>query len=303
MKALIKDGPHLSLADLPLPDLLSDQVRVSVKTAGLCRTDLLVMQNKLPSRNPLIPGHECAGVITECGTDVNSLEPGQKVSVNPMIGCGSCDFCLLQRPHQCADVKMLGMHLHGAFAEYIDVPARAVYVLPQQLSWQQAAYLEPLAAAFGIFQADIQSHQQGWVLGQNRISELSHRLLGLRGLQSGKGDLSRQADNSLDYIVETGLTDAQLPEVIHCLKPGGKLIAKTRHLESIAVPWQALVRKDIQIQGHYYGSFAEVQDFLNQDSAILDAFFDGLIGETYPLAQWADFVAAASENSKPFLIF
>lgn len=302
MKALLKEGPHLSLIEIPLADLPTGHVRIRVRAAGLCRTDTLIMQGKLPCRDPLIPGHEFSGEIAECGKDVASFEIGQKVSVNPMIGCGNCEYCLLQKPHQCPDVHMLGMHLHGAFAEYIDVPSRAVYVLPEQLSWQQGAYMEPLAAAFGLFQANIQTHQSGWVLGRNRISELSQRLLYLRGFKSGQGDLSQQDDNSLDYVIETGLTESQLQDVIRCLKPGGRLIAKTRHLESIALPWHLLVRKDIHIQGHYYGSFAEVQHFLNQESVVLSALFEGLIGKSYTLEQWTGFVAAASESSKPFLL-
>lgn len=302
MKALVKDGDRLELQELPLPVPAADEVRIRVRAVGLCRSDLLVMQGKLPAISPLIPGHEFAGEIEALGRAVTGFETGQAVSAHPLIGCGNCPHCLARQPEHCHQTQMIGMQRQGAFVEYLCLPAHALWRLPDHLSWLQGAYSEPLAAAFGIFDSQLKPAQRGWVLGHNRISELSSRLLKWRGFSCGQGSLAAQPDNSLDFVVETGLEDLDFDQICRVLKPGGSLIAKSRHLDALPLPWSQLVRKDLRLEGHYYGPFAQVREFLQQPADMLGPLFEGLIGPSFRLEDWRDFIAAGGEHSKPFLV-
>ncbi len=296
MLALIKEGSQLQLQELPIPEPQTGEVLIRVRAAGLCRTDVLVMQGKLPAINPLIPGHEFAGEITAIGSDITQFQLGQPVTVHPLIGCGLCPCCQIKRPEHCPDVQMLGVERHGAFAEYICVPAQAVWQVPDSLSWQEAAYTEPVAATLGVLRAGIQPEQKGWITGSNRIAALTSRVLNLHGCQPGIGSLAEFEPDSLDYVIETGLKAEELPTILQVLKPGGTLIAKSRHLGELPLPWNMLVRKDIRLQGLYYGSFKQALAMINTE------LLGDLMGKSYRLSDWQSFIAPAPEAQKPFLV-
>lgn len=302
MQALVKEGAQLRLQELPLPEVGSADVLIRVRAAGLCRTDLLVMQGRLAAASPLIPGHELAGEVADLGAEVQGFRLGDRVTVHPQIGCGRCGACQRRQPERCPEVKMLGVDLHGAFAEYLCVPAHAVWQLPADCDWLQGAYAEPLAAMLGIFRAGMTAQQRGWVLGQNRIAVMTRRLLGLEGFHAGLGRLDEVEPDSLDYLIETGLSAAELPQALACLRPGGVLIAKSRHLDALPLPWSLLVRKDLRIQGLYYGDFAEALALLERPADVRGRLFEGLLGERFALADWALFASPGPEVSKPFLV-
>lgn len=295
MRALVKEGSRLQLQELPVPLPAADEVLIRVRAAGLCRTDALVMAGQLPAANPLIPGHELAGEVAGYGPATRGWRLGEPVTVHPQIGCGTCGACAGRRPEHCRNVRMLGVDLHGAFAEYVCVPAHAVWHLPAELDWRQGAYAEPLAAMLGVFRV-LEPGQRGTVLGDNRIAEMTRRLL------SWKGFCLSEA-GELDFLIESGLDSAALAAALERLRPGGQLIAKSRHLAALELPWSQLVRKDLRIQGLYYGDFAEAVALLAQPPAVRAGLFAGLIGPSFDLAHWPDFIAPGPESAKRFVVF
>lgn len=303
MKALVKEGSRLQLQDVSVPEPGPDEVLIRVRSAGLCRTDQLVMNGSLPARDPLIPGHELAGEIAAVGEDVRDLHRAEPVTVHPLVGCGACAACQRLRPEHCAEAAMIGVDYHGAFAEYLCAPARATWRLPEGLGWKEAAYAEPLAATLGIFRSGIQPKQAGWVMGSSRIALLTAGLLQRRGFAVGMGALEGVEPNSLDYVVETGLHVQEVDRVLEVLRPGGCLIAKSRHQGVLPLPWSRLVRKDLCIRGLYYGGFADALVLLSQ-ADVRELLVD-LMGPAYALADWRAFVspqANESERRKPFLV-
>lgn len=297
MKALLKTGARLQLSNLDLPEPGLDEVLIRVHMAGLCRTDILVIQGKLPCLDPLIPGHELAGQIVSCGADVAALKAGDRVTVHPLIGCGACNWCQRKEPEHCAQAQMLGVDRHGAFAEYLCVPARNCYRLPQGLSWQVGAYTEPVAAALGSLKSGILPGQQGMVCGHNRIAELTRRLLKQRGIIPLEQDLHTLPSRQLDYVIESQLNPDLLSEILRVLKPGGLLILKSRHLENFPLPWSEFVRREIRLQGLYYGSFEEALNLLNSDTLELE----DLLGQSFALDAYASFLTPQTEDRKSFL--
>src|SRR5262245_37220634 len=114
MRALIKEGGSVRLAQVPEPTLASDDdVLVRVAFAGVCRTDLLVASGRLPSRDPIVLGHELSGVIAAAGNAAGGLREGDRVTVAPLCPCRRCARCCEGK--SCGAPEMLGVTRHGAF--------------------------------------------------------------------------------------------------------------------------------------------------------------------------------------------
>jgi len=136
-------GQPLSLDEVPLPEPGPDEVRVRVRAAGVCGTELHFTEGLYaPSRVPMTLGHEAAGVVDAVGEEVHGWAQGQRVVVYYYLFCGACRWCLLGRQNLClAPRGVLAFAADGAFAEYVVVPARCLVALPDHVPFAQAAPL------------------------------------------------------------------------------------------------------------------------------------------------------------------
>jgi len=128
----------LSLDSVPVPEMGSRDVLVKIKASGICQSDLHLWRGAAPSL-PLIPGHETAGIIERVGENVKNLKPGDRVVCDNALTCGDCYYCDSGRGHFCASIKDVGWNVDGGYAEYIVLPSRAVYHLPDEISFEEAA--------------------------------------------------------------------------------------------------------------------------------------------------------------------
>ena len=146
MKAVVFTAPEvLSIRRVADPTCQPDEVIVQVARVGICGTDLHIYRNEYMSNFPLIAGHEFAGIIVEVGDRVTQFRPGDRVAVDPNLYCGECYFCRNQQANHCLNWQGVGVTRPGAFAEYVAVPARACYLLPDSLTDMQAAFIEPVS--------------------------------------------------------------------------------------------------------------------------------------------------------------
>lgn len=131
----------LTLTDQPKPTIGPDDVLINVKAIALNRLDLFVRGGSPALKLPLphIPGSDGAGVIAEIGANVKELKVGQRVTINPGLSCGHCDFCLAGEQSLCAEFKILGEHTTGTAAEFVKVPAVSVLPIPDDFPFEQAA--------------------------------------------------------------------------------------------------------------------------------------------------------------------
>ncbi|HYK91665.1 MAG TPA: zinc-binding dehydrogenase [Acidobacteriota bacterium] len=144
MKAvrLVHPGQPLRMQDLPVPDVGSRDVLIRVKAAGICHSDAHYRAGISAVRPlPRTLGHEIAGVVEKCGTDVVRLHPGNRVCVHYMATCGDCEYCNRGVEQFCTSGKMIGKHRDGGYAEYICVPARCAFTLPSEIPWEHGAIL------------------------------------------------------------------------------------------------------------------------------------------------------------------
>jgi 2-desacetyl-2-hydroxyethyl bacteriochlorophyllide A dehydrogenase len=153
MRALIKTAPgvgNFSVMDTPMPAPAPGEALVRILRSGLCGTDLLVYDDvyrgrKRPVPYPLIPGHEASGEVVELGPGTPGLAPGTRVAVEAVTGCGACFHCVRGNYNLCQDWHHIGLTIAGAFAEFVVVPASSLFPLPDTVSLDNAAFLEPLA--------------------------------------------------------------------------------------------------------------------------------------------------------------
>jgi threonine 3-dehydrogenase len=153
MKALVKAKRErgIWMQDVPKPTVGHNDVLIRVNRSAICGTDIHIYQwddwaqHTIPV--PLAVGHEFYGTIVECGIEVRGFEPGDRVSAEGHITCGVCRNCRAGRRHLCMNTKGVGVNRPGAFAEYIAVPAFNVFKLPDAITDDMAAILDPLGNA------------------------------------------------------------------------------------------------------------------------------------------------------------
>jgi 2-desacetyl-2-hydroxyethyl bacteriochlorophyllide A dehydrogenase len=146
MKALVIEGPRkASIQEVPYPKPGLGEVTIKVKNVGICGTDFHIYEGDFISPFPLIPGHEFSGTIHELGEGVSGYEVGDRVSADPSLFCGACQFCLSHRGNHCENWQAIGVTTNGSMAEFVSVPLRNVVKLPDTMSFEVGAFIEPMA--------------------------------------------------------------------------------------------------------------------------------------------------------------
>ncbi len=154
MKAIIKTGafPGIEFADIEKPAPGPDEVLIKVEVSAICGTDMHYYHwdqggrdfaEKFHIKWPLVLGHECSGTIVEVGSNVKDRSAGERVSLETHIPCGTCYQCQNDMPHNCANMTVYGTNYNGCFAEYALAPSKVAFVLPDGVSMEEGALLEP----------------------------------------------------------------------------------------------------------------------------------------------------------------
>lgn len=146
MKAVVITGKNKAeVKEVSMPIPCTDEVVIRVKAAGLCGTDYHIFNGTYPANYPIIPGHEFSGVISAVGSNVKEWSVGQRVTADPNIYCGRCDYCLRNESNMCENMQAVGVTRNGAFAEYVAVPAATVFALSDNMTYDEGAFVEPLS--------------------------------------------------------------------------------------------------------------------------------------------------------------
>ena len=153
MKALVKDqaAPGLCLKEVAPPKIEDHEVLVKIHKTGICGTDIHIYnwdewaQATIPV--PLVIGHEFYGTVAELGKKVTNLSVGDRVSGEAHLTCGICRNCRAGKRHLCPETKGIGVHMPGAFAEFLKLPAENIYKISDQITDKVAAILDPLGNA------------------------------------------------------------------------------------------------------------------------------------------------------------
>jgi len=147
MKAAIFDAPQtMHVGDWATPRPGPHDVLVAVKATGICAGDIYIYQGKNPyATYPIIGGHEICGTIAEVGQNIRGLRVGQTVVIEPFLGCGQCYPCRVGKSNCCANLRILGVHQAGGYADLVVAPATNIHPVPDGLSPVFASFAEPVA--------------------------------------------------------------------------------------------------------------------------------------------------------------
>lgn len=149
MKALVYEGPRtMNMREMPIPTPGEDEVLIEIRRVGICGSELggYLGHNSL-RKPPLVMGHEFSGIVHQLGRRVTSVNEGDRVTVNPLVSCDRCMYCQTGMAHLCPQRQLIGAHRPGAFAEYVTVPEKNIYLLPDNVSFDAGSFAEPFACA------------------------------------------------------------------------------------------------------------------------------------------------------------
>jgi len=168
MKAAVCTGiGQIDVRDVPKPTPKPGEVLVRIKSIGVCGSDVDGYRGQHPMIGfPIILGHECSGIIAEVGEGVDPDRIGEAVTVEPFFTCGVCPFCAEGTYNFCADLKIIGHQVPGAFAEYMPIPSKFAHFKPDNVDFEEAAILEPCSGALhAVRRCKIQSGDTVVIIG------------------------------------------------------------------------------------------------------------------------------------------
>ncbi|MDA1191940.1 MAG: alcohol dehydrogenase catalytic domain-containing protein, partial [Candidatus Poribacteria bacterium] len=181
MRAVVIDAPEtMRLGEWERSPIGAGDARVSVAAAGVCAGDMYIYLGKNPySTYPVVAGHEVSGVVEEVGESVEGVEVGDRVVVEPFLGCGTCYPCRVGKSNCCVRLQIIGVHRPGGYAESVVAPATHVHRVPEGLSLRDAAFAEPVAIA-------VQACRRGDVSADDTVLILGCGPIGLALIEVAK---------------------------------------------------------------------------------------------------------------------
>jgi len=323
MKALVlKEYGRFSYEDVDMPKPGKDDVLIRVKACAICGSDVHGMDGSTGRRiPPIVMGHETSGVIESVGENVTKFKPGDRVTVDSTIYCGECGYCLRGEFNLCDNRKVLGVscsdyRLNGAFAEYIAVPQRIVYRLPDNVSFEQATVIEPLAIALhAVKRSGASLNNTAVVVGAGMIGLLIIQLLKTAGCsriiavdkareklvmaEKFSADvcllsdtvnlyekiLAATSDKGADIAFEVVGIEETLLVALNSLRKGGSITLVGNLKQMVSFPLQAAVTRQISLFGSCAsaGEYPDCLELISSGKVDIDSF----ISAVAPLSEGA----------------
>lgn len=213
---VLDDIGDFNLKEVDKPVAKDKNVIVRIKAAGICGSDIQRVYVNGAHRMPLIIGHEFSGVVEDTGEKVCGQWLGKRVGVFPLIPCRNCNACLNKKYEMCCQYSYLGSRTDGGFAEYVAVPEWNLIEIPDEISFEQAAMLEPMAVAVhAMRRLELLRDASVTVCGLGTIGQFLTMFLLENGIQDiyaiGKSDMQRESvinmglpeQNYCDYRTES----------------------------------------------------------------------------------------------------
>jgi L-iditol 2-dehydrogenase len=287
MKALVlTEYKKLEIQELPKPEPGADDVLIRVEACGVCGSDVHGYDGSTGRRiPPLVMGHEAAGTIADVGRNVTGFRQGQRVTFDSTVSCGSCYFCHRGQINLCDNRQVLGVSCGdfrraGAFAEFVTVPARILHELPDTLSFQKAAMIEAISVGVhAVALTPVMLNDTAVVVGAGMIGLLTLQAVKLAGatrlivvdvddtrLKTAR-DLgathtinAKQTDvakavreltqgRGADVALECVGTTATVQSAVESTRKGGAVTLVGNVAPKIELPLQAVVTRQIRLQG------------------------------------------------------
>jgi L-iditol 2-dehydrogenase len=319
MRALIlRAYNNLEIIEAPRPNVGPDDVLVRVKACGICGSDVHGMDGSTGRRiPPVVMGHEAAGIVSATGERVTRFRVGDRVTFDSTIYCGECYFCRKGQVNLCENREVLGVSVpeyrrNGAFAEFVTVPERIAYSLPDALSFEEAAMIEAVSVAVhAVGLTPVKLGDAGVVVGAGMIGLLAVQALRNAGcgmvvavdVDAARLELARSL--GADYVFDSRITDVSaalfkltggrgadvavecvgaaeaVQTAVTSLRKGGTATLVGNIAPQVPLPLQTVVTRQLRLQGSCAsaGEYPACIDLLARKAIRVDP----LISATAPL--------------------
>jgi len=332
MKAAVTtEFGKIEYTDVPVPEIDDDEALIQVVCSGVCGTDLHVFQGHHPSAEPpVIMGHEFSGIIRKIGNkNPKNLKEGDRVVVQPYYSCGVCEMCITGRENVCPDLKIFGIHMDGCFAEFAKAPIKRIYSISDDLDFETAALIEPLAVALH----DVRS--SGFTVGNSAliigggpiglliaavaeisgasqvlITELNpfrKQLLAEQGfevLDPGKCEMRDQIKKrtcglGYDKVFEVSGSRNGTDLMLDAVKTGGTAVIVGIPTEKYAMSTDIIFKREIRMQGVRIHSQINFKDAAQlTDKQVIKDTLKSLITREFKLSELAEAVDVSLKSSE-----
>jgi L-iditol 2-dehydrogenase len=272
---------RMNFLEVPVPEIGEDEVLIRMRRVGVCGSDIQVYHGKHRYMTfPVVQGHEGAGEIAEVGGKVSGLRVGDRVTVQPQVFCGHCAPCRLGHVNVCRNLKVYGVHATGMLSDYFAAPASKVLRLPEGMSFDQGALVEPTAVATGAIRrcGDL-AGQNVLVLGAGTIGNLVAQVAGASGAKKtvvtdilpkrldiaracGIGACVNTRDRKLGELISEQFGDDEADVIIDCAgvkalfneaaaaaRCASKLVVVANHKAPVEVELPLFQRREVDLLG------------------------------------------------------
>jgi len=292
MKAAILYKPmDMRIEEIDIPQIGSNEVLVKMKRVGICGSDVhFYLHGRIASyivKSPLILGHECSGEIVEVGQEVSNLKIGQRVVIEPGFVCGKCFYCRSGRYNLCKEVKFYGAPpFHGTFAEYVTAPKQNVYPIPEKMSYEEGAMIEPFAVGMMASKmGKVSVNDTVAVLGAGPIGQMVLQASKVHGAPEiivtdvidyrleyakkyGANHVINAAEEDVvdmikdftdgegvDVVIDASGAPSAIRQAVDIVKPGGRVVLVGYPREDVSLPLAEVISKELTLQGiHRYAN-------------------------------------------------
>jgi 2-desacetyl-2-hydroxyethyl bacteriochlorophyllide A dehydrogenase len=319
--ALYPGNGEIILTERSIPRIGEGEALIRVLYAGVCGSDVGVWKRQHPTATfPRIPGHEFIGILEDYkGTPPEGLKIGDTVAVQPYYSCGVCEPCKEGKSNVCRELKIMGIHMDGCFAEYAAAPLDKVYKLPSDVDVRVAALTEPLAVALhDIRISDLKPGEKVLIIGggpigmllaivarlagagQIAISEINAKRLqfikemGFTPVDPTKVDMeayAKEATNGkgFDVVYEVSGSKQGIATMTDVAKTGATVMVIGMAAEPYAVDTVAMFFKELNLKGvrlHSPKAFADATSIVA--SGVINKDLEKLIDRVFPLDRIAE---------------
>jgi L-iditol 2-dehydrogenase len=283
---LLSEYNHLEVTDMPLPVVGTGEALVRVETCGICGSDVHGYDGSSGRRiPPIVMGHEAAGTVESVGGEVHGFKAGDRVTFDSTVYCGACAFCASGDVNLCDNRQVIGVSCgdyrrHGAFAEFVVVPQRILYHLPESISFAEAAMLEAVSVALhAVRVSEAKGGETALVIGAGMIGLLTLQAVRAAGcaqvfvsdVDATRLSLATRvgADKTLHASGAELLAEVQkltggrgaaivyeavgrnetITSAIDCARKGGTVTLVGNITPEVTLPLQKVVSRQIRLQG------------------------------------------------------
>ncbi len=337
MKALtLTASSQFEFGEVPQPEIAENEVLVAVKACGICGSDIHGMDGSSGRRiPPIVMGHEAAGEIAEIGSAVRRWKTGDRVTFDSTVYCGRCPSCLAGQVNLCPERNVLGVSCgdyrrHGAFAEYVRVPEHILYPIPDSLSYEHAAFAEPVSIALhGVNRLPLKSGDSAVVVGAGLIGLLVIQALRMKGagiivavdideqrlalakelgadvaLRSGDDVPARVRESvghpdGADHALEVVGLGPTIRLAVESVRKGGSISCVGNLKAEVPFPLQALVTRELNV----FGSCASAGEYGEAVAAVASGQIrvEPLLSAVAPLEDGAEWFHRLHRNAEGLL--